>query len=73
MGPHMMKVDDFSDLERSSFRIVCERCGSLSIRLENPDRAPANAQIQCGGCNAVRGTLADLRDLARRSTGRFEF
>ena len=69
----MLKVDDVSDFERCSFKVVCESCGSLSIKLENPERAPANAQIQCSGCGAVRGTLADLRDLARRGNGQFEF
>lgn len=72
-GTRMIKADDLSHLERCRFKVVCERCGSLSIKLENPERAPASAQIQCGGCNAVRGTLAELRDLARRSTGQFEF
>ena len=69
----MLKVDDVSDLERCSFKVVCEDCGSLSIKLENPERAPGNAQIRCSGCGAVRGTLADLRDLARRGNGQFEF
>ena len=69
----MKKVDDVSDFQRSGFKVVCERCGSLSIKLENPERARASEQIQCGGCGAVRGTLADLRDLALRGNGPFEF
>jgi len=31
------------------------------------------AKIYCRRCNAVRGTVADLRELARRSTDAFEF
>jgi hypothetical protein len=69
----MLKVEDVSHFERCSFQVVCESCGSLSIKLENPERAPANAQIRCSGCGAVRGTLANLRDLARRGNGQFEF
>ena len=69
----MLTVDDVSDLQRCGFKVVCESCGSLSIKLENPVRARASEQIQCGGCGAVRGTLADLRDLARRSDGQFAF
>jgi len=69
----MLKVDDLSDYQRCGFKVVCESCGSLSIKLENPERSRASEQIQCGGCGAVRGTLADLRDLARRGDGQFAF
>jgi hypothetical protein len=31
------------------------------------------ASVHCRRCNAVRGTVADLRALARQSTGEFEF
>ena len=69
----MLNVESVSELKRCSFKVVCESCGSLSIKLENPERSPANALIRCSGCGAVRGTLADLRELARRGNGQFEF
>jgi hypothetical protein len=49
------------------------KCGSLSIKVVDPATAPATAVIRCARCNAVRGTLADLYALARRSTDLFEF
>jgi hypothetical protein len=58
--------------KQSGLKIVCEACGSLSIRPVDP-AAPEATPIHCGRCNAVRGTLADLHDLARRSTDVFEF
>jgi hypothetical protein len=59
--------------ERSPFKIVCDECGSLSIKISNPANLPETAQVQCGRCRAVRGTLADLHALARRGADLFEF
>lgn len=59
--------------ERSGLKIVCETCGSLSIMPIDPVNADDSADIHCRRCNAVRGTVADLRALARRATGEFEF
>jgi DNA-directed RNA polymerase subunit RPC12/RpoP len=53
-------------------KIVCEVCGSLSIKPIDPAEA-SDAEVRCRRCNAVRGTIADLRALARQSTGDFEF
>jgi hypothetical protein len=55
------------------FKIVCDECGSLSIRVADPANSPAVTLVQCGRCSAVRGTLGDLHDLARRGTELFEF
>jgi predicted Zn finger-like uncharacterized protein len=55
------------------FKIVCENCGSLSIKVSDPANSPAATVVQCGRCNAVRGTVGDLHDLARRGTELFEF
>jgi hypothetical protein len=55
------------------FKMVCDRCGSLSIKLSDPINLPSSTAIQCGGCSAIRGTLADLQDLARRGKDVFEF
>jgi hypothetical protein len=55
------------------FKVVCDNCGSLSIKLSDPINLASATAIQCGRCNAVRGTLADLQDLARRGKDVFEF
>jgi hypothetical protein len=57
----------------AGFRIVCDCCGTLSIRIADPANSPASALVQCRGCDAVRGTLGDLRDLGRSGTEVFEF
>jgi len=58
---------------QSGLKIVCEVCGNLSIKAIEPVDAPDGTNVHCRRCNAVRGTVADLRALARRSTGEFEF
>ncbi|MGX9424863.1 MULTISPECIES: hypothetical protein [Bradyrhizobium] len=57
----------------SSFKIVCTDCGSLSIKLERPAAASGDTVIECRCCSAVRGTLADLREIARRGRDLYEF
>lgn len=59
--------------ERSEFKIVCDNCGSLSIKVAKPVDAPGTTPVQCGRCGAIRGTLADLHELALRSRDVFEF
>ena len=54
-------------------KIVCEVCGNLSIKPIEPVDAADDTSVHCRRCNAVRGTVADLRALARQSTGEFEF
>jgi hypothetical protein len=54
-------------------KVVCEVCGNLSIKAIDPANAPDHAEIHCRRCNAVRGTVADLRELARKSADVFEF
>lgn len=55
------------------FRMVCDCCGGLSIRMADPAKSSASTLVQCGGCDAVRGTVGELQDLARRATDVFEF
>jgi hypothetical protein len=57
----------------SGLKIICEVCGNLSIKPIEPVDAPDGTNVHCRRCDAVRGTVADLRALARRSTGEFEF
>jgi len=53
-------------LDNHKFQLVCEACGSLTIKVAHPDRAPGATIVECGRCNSPRGTLAALRDLARQ-------
>jgi hypothetical protein len=48
------------------FQVVCGDCGSLAIRIENPESASREAIVYCGDCGASRGTVGALRDLAVR-------
>src|ERR1700676_2238181 len=48
------------------FQMVCGDCGSLEIKIENPEGASRDAIVYCGHCGASRGTTGALRDLAAR-------
>jgi hypothetical protein len=67
-----MKVEDLAVTERPGFKMVCDDCGSLSIKAAALVDAPLTTLIQCGGCGAVRGTLSELHDLARRGAKSFD-
>lgn len=80
MGAHDVTMPDASTTQATStirealrFKVVCEACGSLSIKVADPANAPASTPVHCGRCNAVRGTLGELQDMARRGTDSFEF
>jgi hypothetical protein len=49
---------------RAEFQMVCGLCGSLKIKIENPEVAPRESIVYCGNCGASRGTMGALRDLA---------
>ena len=68
----MSLLDHPSEVQQG-LKIVCEVCGNLSIKPIDPANAADTAPVHCRRCNAVRGTVADLRALARQSTGDFEF
>ncbi len=69
-----MSVDNLTtSVERSGFKIVCDDCGALSIKIADPVNAPDTTLVKCACCGAIRGTLADLRDVALRSGDVFEF
>ena len=68
-----MNLAQQNESERSGFKIVCSVCGSLSIKATDPANASSDTVVECGRCNTVRGTLADLHDLARKSRDVFEF
>src|SRR5450631_4520484 len=69
----MVSAEDTAARERSRFKIVCEDCASLSIKVADPANSPNATLVRCGRCNAVRGTLEELHDLARRGNDVFEF
>jgi hypothetical protein len=75
-GPYIRPIDRRYPLMGNlpKFKFVCDACGSMTIRVAHPDRAPETTVVECGRCNAPRGTLAALRDLARRGpSDLFEF
>jgi hypothetical protein len=70
----MVSAEDTAARERSRFKIVCEDCASLSIKVADPANSPNATLVRYGRCNAVRaGTLEELHDLARRGNDVFEF
>jgi hypothetical protein len=48
----------------SEFQMVCRKCGSLKIKIENPKGASRDEIVNCGNCGTSRGTMGALRDLA---------
>jgi hypothetical protein len=68
-----MNLTDHPCETQPGLKIVCEVCGNLSIKPIDPADALDGASVYCRRCNAVRGTVADLRALARQSTDEFEF
>jgi hypothetical protein len=68
-----MSLLDPSCHEPSGLKVVCDVCGNLSIKAIDPANAADGANVHCRRCNAVRGTIADLRALARQGLGDFEF
>ena len=51
------------------FQMACDDCGSLTIKIENPEGASRETVVYCGHCGASRGTMGALRDLADRRGG----
>jgi hypothetical protein len=70
---NLMKLAQHATSRRAGFQIVCGCCGGLSIKMADPTTSPTTALVHCRSCDAVRGTLGDLHDLARRGTDVFEF
>jgi hypothetical protein len=50
-----------------SFQMVCDTCGCLGIKIENPEQASRETLVYCGDCGTSRGTVGALRDLSVRS------
>jgi hypothetical protein len=54
-------------IRQAEFKLVCDNCNSLSIRIDLAEGAPSSTPIRCGHCDAPRGTLGNLRRLASNS------
>ncbi len=68
-----MDLDQHPCARQPGLKVVCEAGGSRAIKASGPAGEPEQTKIHCRRCNAVRGTLADLHDLARRSADVLEF
>ena len=68
-----LNIDHFPPRVSPGFKIVCDECGNLSIKVTDPANAPSSTPVQCARCSAVRGTLGDLRALASQSRDVYEF
>lgn len=51
-------------MKKFGFQIICNDCGCLAVRIEDPIKASREAKVYCGDCGASRGTMGALRDLA---------
>jgi len=49
-------------LNRQTFKLVCEQCGSLTVALPVEARPDPCSILKCGRCGSPRGTLQSLRD-----------
>jgi NAD-dependent SIR2 family protein deacetylase len=45
-----------------TFKLVCEKCGSLTVALPVEARPDPSSILKCGRCGSPRGTLQSLRD-----------
>ena len=45
-----------------TFKLVCERCGSLTVALPIEAQPDPCSILKCGRCGSPRGTLQSLRD-----------
>ena len=47
-----------------AFQLVCVECGSVGVIIDGSELAPPSTIVKCSHCQAARGTLGDLRNLA---------
>ena len=53
---------DTAPLDASDFKLVCERCGGLTVAMPLEIQAQPRLLLQCGRCGAPRGTPRALRE-----------
>jgi hypothetical protein len=56
-------------IPQEPFKMVCESCGGLSIKIDHPELAPSHTIVACGRCGLPRGTIGALRDMAKSPVG----
>ena len=49
-------------MDRQTFKLVCEQCGSLAVALPIEAQPDPCSILKCGRCGSPRGTLQSLRD-----------
>jgi hypothetical protein len=47
-----------------AFQLVCAKCDSVGVIIDHGELAPPSSLVRCSHCEAVRGTLGELRHLA---------
>ena len=47
-----------------AFQLVCAKCNSVGVIMDHGELAPASTIVRCSHCEAERGTLGELRNLA---------
>jgi hypothetical protein len=47
-----------------AFQLVCAKCDSVGVIIDHGELAPPSSIVRCSHCEAARGTLGELRDLA---------
>jgi hypothetical protein len=68
-----VKLVESETLEKAGFKVICDRCGNLSVKLPELSQQVATSVIRCGKCGEARGTLEELQHLARHGSTDFEF
>jgi hypothetical protein len=51
-----------------AFQLICAKCDSVGVIIDHGELAPPSTIVRCSQCEANRGTLGELRNLA--SSGR---
>jgi transcription elongation factor Elf1 len=44
------------------YKLVCEKCGSLTVAMPVQAQPDPHSLLKCGRCGSPRGTLQSLRD-----------
>jgi len=47
-----------------AFQLVCAKCDSVGVIMDHGELAPPSTIVRCSHCEAERGTLGELRNLA---------
>lgn len=53
--------------DQTGYKMICDRCGSLTITLPAEVVPSPQSVLTCGRCGAPRGTLQSLREQSSRA------